>query len=321
MSRELAALVASPQCWTTDVQPRVRQALQFLDAARQHDAKQDVHPSTPGAADLTKFQTWLEARSPQELPVAIETVGSAGRGLVAKRDIEKGERFISISYDAVIASDLSHLSPKKRDQWKPATQDPLLSRFPSCMLALLVLAEACEGPKSAFQPYIAVLPERFDIPIFYEESDFAALEGSTVFEPSVKLLYNSLKQFFYIQQLIKSSWPRCPIPVSRFTLSNYLWALGVAMTRQNEIPVRRGDHVDTTLALIPGWDMCNHEISDAITTFSDPDERLIACHAMRAFKQQEEVTMFYGPRSNEHLLLYSGFVVDGKRFRSSNDPA
>ncbi|KAJ0401349.1 hypothetical protein ATCC90586_001766 [Pythium insidiosum] len=317
MSRELAALVASPQCWSTNVLQQVKQALQLLTAARQRDAQQDVRREPPTAADLVAFQQWLEKHTQLDdatLPVAVEAVGGAGRGLVARREIVRGERFITIPYDAVIASDLSHLSPTKLGRWDVATQDPLLSNFPSCMLALLVLAEACEGSQSAFSPYVAVLPERFDIPVFYDESDFAGIEGSSLFEPSVKLLYNSLKQFFYIQQLIKTSWSRCPIPLQRFTLSNYLWALGVAMTRQNEIPVRHGNRVTSVLGLIPGWDMCNHEPSDAITTFSDPDKRLIACHAMRDFKQNEEVTMFYGPRSSEHLLLYSGFVVPHNAF-------
>ena len=37
-------------------------------------------------------------------------------------------------------------------------------------------------------------------------------------------------------------------------LADYLWAIGVVMTRQNRIP-QEGNATESEIALIPGWDM------------------------------------------------------------------
>ncbi len=42
---------------------------------------------------------------------------------------------------------------------------------------------------------------------------------------------------------------------NKFYFKDYLWAMSIVMSRQNEIPI---DTESTQLALIPVWDMCNH---------------------------------------------------------------
>jgi hypothetical protein len=311
MMQALQELTAGASCWTNDALRYATRALKEIENLRERDAQQLVRRDAPSEADLASFNQWLSVHA-DAAKVKVQRAGDHGNGLIAQDALQQGDTFISIPYGIILGADPS-LGPveKSSGPWNHVAQDPLLSRFPSCLLALRVLNEACKTAKtrpSFFAPYIAMLPASFDIPLFYSVSDFEAIDGTPLFEPAVKLLYNSIKQFFYLQRLCQQGWPQCPIPAAALTLSNYFWAMGVVLTRQNEVVV--GEAGRGALALIPGWDMCNHEAGERIGTFSDPAKRVVVCHAKRAFAVDEEVAMFYGPRTNEQLLMYSGFVDD-----------
>lgn len=325
MTRLLLELTAAPSCWQQNVLASVKVAVNEIERLRLlEERKFALHRENPTAAQLAAFERWFETHAStgtpassegdsKQLPVTVAAVGDdEGNGLVARRAIAQGERFLSVPYAMVLASHLGVGPPAAHHAaWQQVASDPLLQHFPSCMLALRLLGEASEGERSFFQPYIAILPTRFNVPMFYNVADFKYLEGTSLFEPAVKLLYNSIKQYCYFHALLARMGARSPIPIERFTVGNYFWALGVVLTRQNEVVVSGAEAV---MALIPGWDLCNHEASTAISTFSDPHERLITCHAIRDFAAHEQVKMFYGKRSNEHLLLYSGFVDDDNEF-------
>ena len=96
------------------------------------------------------------------------------------------------------------------------------------------------------------------------------------------------------------------------TFAEFRWAVAIVMTRQNHIPLEKGNGLD--LVLIPVWDMCNHSDGE-ITTFFNQETQLTEFHAMRDFRQGEQVYIFYGERPNSELLLYSGFVYgDANKF-------
>ncbi|KAL0280513.1 UNVERIFIED_CONTAM: hypothetical protein PYX00_001782 [Menopon gallinae] len=77
------------------------------------------------------------------------------------------------------------------------------------------------------------------------------------------------------------------------------------MTRQNYIPAK--DEQCNVNALIPLWDMCNHTNGYLTTQFKSELKRS-ECLAFKAFKEGEQVLIFYGKRSNSDFLLHNGFV-------------
>ena len=99
---------------------------------------------------------------------------------------------------------------------------------------------------------------------------------------------------------------------SNFHYDDFLWAVACVMSRQNEIPSAPGQP-SPTLALIPVWDLCNHS-SGNITTFFSVQTHTCDCYAMADFKQQEEFTIFYGPRTNSELLMQQGFTYPSNQF-------
>ncbi|TMS20955.1 Histone-lysine N-methyltransferase setd3 [Larimichthys crocea] len=76
------------------------------------------------------------------------------------------------------------------------------------------------------------------------------------------------------------------------------------MTRQNQIPTVDGSRV--TLALIPLWDMCNHTNGLITTGYNLEDDRC-ECVALQDYKENEQIYIFYGTRSNAEFVIHNGF--------------
>lgn len=76
------------------------------------------------------------------------------------------------------------------------------------------------------------------------------------------------------------------------------------MSRQNRIP--RSERA-SMMALVPGWDMCNHKHGQLATSYNLETGCLIA-HVMSDTSVGDQVYIHYGERSNNDLFVYSGFV-------------
>ena len=66
----------------------------------------------------------------------------------------------------------------------------------------------------------------------------------------------------------------------------FRWAVATVMSRQNKIPSSNGS--DSVLALVPLWDLINHE-QGPMTSFYASDRNLLVYPAMRNFAEGEEV--------------------------------
>ena len=133
------------------------------------------------------------------------------------------------------------------------------------------------------------------------------------------------------------------IPTRDFTFELFRWATVTAHTRQNLIPFpvstsrRHGigsaegnaDSIEQAHGLVPLWDIINHEDSDRAsrTDCEFVDDAVepgtgkavngyLICKTpsnrpkgnVPCFHAGEEITMYYGARSNAQLLFHSGFV-------------
>lgn len=96
-----------------------------------------------------------------------------------------------------------------------------------------------------------------------------------------------------------------PLFATGFYYTDFVWAVSCVMSRQNEIPLRDGK--ETTLALIPLWDMCNHTLTQMATDFN-LDNRSCECYAAYPLREGEEFKIFYGARSNAELFIHQGFA-------------
>ncbi|KDO35002.1 hypothetical protein SPRG_01065 [Saprolegnia parasitica CBS 223.65] len=277
----------------------VAQLANAVQAIRRTDraAAPIARPSTE--ADLADFEAWFAgAVGASDAKYTFRHMGPAqGNGVVASCAIAAGERVLFVPEHLLLTSSTAQLP-----SFAPLQADPLLSQFPSAMLALRLLYEMQQGAKSPLAAYLRILPSRFYLPFDYSGDDFAALMSTMAYAPAVQLLYNGLKQYTYLHARLSSL---SLVPISTFTLENFLWATSVVLTRQNNVPTPADPRA---LALIPGWDLCNHA-PGAITTYFEAAQRGVVCDAMTSFAPGEQLTIFYGPRPNAELLVYSGFCL------------
>eukprot|EP01117_Protostelium_nocturnum_P009258 TRINITY_DN3313_c0_g1_i4.p1 TRINITY_DN3313_c0_g1~~TRINITY_DN3313_c0_g1_i4.p1 ORF type:complete len:424 (+),score=156.75 TRINITY_DN3313_c0_g1_i4:339-1610(+) len=226
-------------------------------------------------------------------------VGEEGNGLVAAKDLNEGELLVQIPKEMILSIKTARESESPIKEI--LNKDNMLKSSPSLALALYLLYEK-ENPHSFWEPYIRILPKTFSIPLHWNLDQLSNLQGSTQKE-ALKLIKNTVKQYTYLYTVLKrKSLEVEGFSLNKFTFEKFLWAISVVMTRQNSIP---GDNGEFQLALIPLWDMSNHD-EGKITTFFE--EKGANCSAMRSFKKGEQIRIFYGPRPNSQLLNYSGFV-------------
>jgi len=98
---------------------------------------------------------------------------------------------------------------------------------------------------------------------------------------------------------------------SHFTYDLFTWSVATVFARQNQIQLEGKNGPVEGLALIPVYDMLNHEgISNLqITSDFDYEKKALRMFAVRDFKQGEQIKIFYGPRPNRDFFLYQGFTL------------
>ena len=94
------------------------------------------------------------------------------------------------------------------------------------------------------------------------------------------------------------------------SFSVFEWAVFVLMSRQNRIPNKSGD--GNIIALIPGWDCCNHRDGE-VKTFFNTLEGVSEAATMEPVPKGTPIYLYYGDRPNSKLFLYQGFVITDNR--------
>uniref|UniRef100_A0A7S3JVN7 SET domain-containing protein n=1 Tax=Aureoumbra lagunensis TaxID=44058 RepID=A0A7S3JVN7_9STRA len=183
--------------------------------------------------------------------------------------------------------------------------DDIYIRNETFAMALRLAAED-QLPDSKFAIYLKCLPRKFCIPTVWPVSSFTQLIGSETLKAACNLkraaatLYCQWLETNYIKQIGINQHKE---DVFHLSYDHFIWALCNVVTRQNAIPV---DGSKTKIALIPGWDLCNHH-RDAPASLYRSDNCL-ELQATKDIEKGEQIYMFYGNRSSEEFVLHSGFL-------------
>ncbi|ESO94275.1 hypothetical protein LOTGIDRAFT_118649, partial [Lottia gigantea] len=248
------------------------------------------------------FFTWLTDNNVDISTVEITATGESGYGLKAKEHIKEASLFLTIPRKLMLTVD----SAKKSVLGELVKEDKILSAMPNITLALHLLCEKYT-PDSFWAPYINILPESYNTPLYFTSDDLHQLKGSPVLGEAVSQYRNIARQYAYFYRLLQKQEPyisKLPI-CNNFTFDEYRWAVSTVMTRQNQIPTEEGSKV--TFGLIPLWDMCNHTNGHYTSDFN-VEKNVSECYALRDFEAGEQVYIFYGARSNAEFMIHNGFV-------------
>ncbi|XP_077587543.1 actin-histidine N-methyltransferase isoform X1 [Stigmatopora nigra] len=230
----------------------------------------------------------------------IADFGKEGYGLQATRDINADELFLCIPRKMLMTLD----SAQKSVLGPLLRQDRILKAMGNVSLALHLLCERA-NPTSVWLPYIRSLPQNYTTPLYYEPEEVHLLLGTQAVQDVFNQFKNTGRQYAYFYKLLQTHPAADVLSLKEnFTFDDYRWAVSSVMTRQNQIPTEDGSRI--TQALIPVWDMCNHTNGMITTGYNVEDDRC-ECAALRNYKENEQIYIFYGARTNADFFVHNGF--------------
>ncbi|GFG32224.1 hypothetical protein Cfor_02037 [Coptotermes formosanus] len=278
-------------------------------------------PVADRRAYIEEFTTWMKVYGAEIDGVKISHFPGYGYGIEAEKNFAQGDLLLAVPRKVMLTTENiqdSLLDPLFRT-------DAMLQHMPNVALSLLLLVEKFKAD-SFWKPYIAVLPTEYTTVLYFKTNELQELKGSPSLEPALKQCRNIARQYAYFSTLFqKSSDPASVLLREVFTYEQYCWAVSTVMTRQNFVPSSDGGTMLN--ALIPMWDMCNHNNGKLSTDFNAEQNRS-ECMACRDYQAGEQIFISYGPRTNSEFFVHNGFVYpdnehDGLRLRlgiSRDDP-
>lgn len=236
-----------------------------------------------------------------------------GRGVYATRGFERHE--IAFQIPASVMLSAKHGSALENEGcWDPYIDSVLkqLADNEAVELAMVLLHHASCRDRSIFWPYINSLPRVYDIPPFWPVEMFThirdpktALKARLNVRATAMLYFRCCHTLKGMATAASSASPLLKDGLG-MTWKAFRWAMGSVITRQNRIPIGP-DGQRQALTLVPGWDMMNHSAGEMTTDF-DSSSSSITFKTVGNLTTGDEILMCYGSRSNEELLIYSGFT-------------
>jgi hypothetical protein len=169
---------------------------------------------------------------------------------------------------------------------------------------------------SRFRAFLACLPSRVPNCLFWSKETFARLGSSRCAVLAAKFFRDAAKTYVVLHRLfVDSNLIRGFAPF--WTWASFRWALANVMSRQNQLPslpdapkpVRVSpSQRDTTLALLPVFDMINHKSEVSMPQF-EPGPPRVSTFIDLDVAAGEEITMSYGARSGGESLMFQGFLT------------
>ncbi|XP_004364009.1 hypothetical protein CAOG_03170 [Capsaspora owczarzaki ATCC 30864] len=262
-----------------------------------------------------------------------------GNGVIARRDIPAGQTFINVPEALMMTAEKA----RKSETFQLITSgaldstelSPAMAKLDNFLLRMFLIVERRRGGNSYWSPYIDLLPQRFRLPLYFTEAELELLKPSPALQEAFVQLRNVVRQYAaWKQYLMMLELARAaelpsgsgdahqkildqrrraqamPVRYNELTYDLFCWASSAVATRQNQIvvgEVRANQAPELSLALIPGWDMCNHAFGGA-SSFYDTQTRSLECVAVAPIAKGEPVLLHYGDRSSMAYFGNSEFV-------------
>jgi hypothetical protein len=269
---------------------------------RDEAAQDSVPPAEQAGRDLVE---WLRREGGFVHPaLQLRRCGEAGNGFVAEGAVERGAELFRVPMSCII-SEATVLAHPVLSQLQ--AQLSVLKQFASPLFALFLLVERGRGEASRWRVYLASLPLRFSVPLYWSWEELQLLQGSPAWTQAQQQWKNAVRLYAVVRHVCSQNLAALGLPAAP-TFVQWRWALSAVVTRRNSVPVSENASL---LALIPVWDMCNHRSAGGeVMTGFDENAQQVLCRAMHTAAPGEQVYIFYGARSHADLLVHNGFLPD-----------
>ncbi|GER54043.1 SET domain-containing protein [Striga asiatica] len=245
--------------------------------------------------NASSLQEWLSRCDLPPQKMAIERVDVGERGLVALKNIRKGEKLLFVPPSLFITAD---------SEWSCREAGKVLRQYkvPDWpLLATYLISEARLANSSRWNNYISALPRQPYSLLTRSELD-RYLEASQIRQRAIERINDVTGTYNDLNDRIFSKYPDL-FPEKVFNMESFKWSFGILFSRLVRLP-----SMDGKVALVPWADMLNH--SCEVETFLDYDKssKAVVFTTDRAYQPGEQVFISYGRKSNGELLLSYGFV-------------
>ncbi|KAJ6343250.1 hypothetical protein OIU76_005063 [Salix suchowensis] len=243
------------------------------------------------------LQKWLSDSGLPPQKMAIQKVEVGERGLVALKNIRKGEMLLFVPPSLVIDADSEWSCPEAGEVLKQYS----VPDWP--LLATYLISEASFEKSSRWSNYISALPRQPYSLLYWTRAELDTyLEASRIRERAIERITNVTGTYNDLRLRIFSKHPHL-FPEEVFNMESFKWSFGILFSRLVRLP-----SMDGRVALVPWADMLNH--SCEVETFLDYDKssKGVVFTTDRPYQPGEQVFISYGRKSNGELLLSYGFV-------------
>ncbi|KAL6635047.1 hypothetical protein ACP70R_027718 [Stipagrostis hirtigluma subsp. patula] len=248
--------------------------------------------SLESAASLER---WLVDSGLPEQRLAIQRVDVGERGLVALKNIRKGEKLLFVPPSLVITADSEWSRPEVGDVMKRNS----VPDWP--LIATYLISEASLGDSSRWSSYIAALPRQPYSLLYWTRAELDTyLVASPIRERAIQRITDVIGTYNDLRDRIFSKHSDL-FPKEVYNMETFLWSFGILFSRLVRLP-----SMDGRVALVPWADMLNH--SPEVETFLDYDKSSKGIVFTTDRSYQPDVFISYGKKSNGELLLSYGFV-------------
>ncbi|KAK8289371.1 hypothetical protein V6Z11_D07G185100 [Gossypium hirsutum] len=243
------------------------------------------------------LQKWLSNSGLPPQKMAIDKVAVGERGLVALKNIRKGEKLLFVPPSLFITADSEWSSPEAGLVLKQYS----VPDWP--LLATYLISEASAQKSSRWCNYISALPRQPYSLLYWTRAELDRyLEASQIRQRAIERVTDVIGTYNDLRLRIFSKYPDI-FPEEVFNMETFRWSFGILFSRLVRLP-----SMDGKVALVPWADMLNH--SCEVETFLDYDKSSqgVVFTTDRAYQPGEQVFISYGKKSNGELLLSYGFV-------------
>ncbi|KAA0059211.1 ribulose-1,5 bisphosphate carboxylase/oxygenase large subunit N-methyltransferase [Cucumis melo var. makuwa] len=247
--------------------------------------------------NASALQKWLSESGLPDQKMSIQRVDVGERGLVALKNVRKGEKLLFVPPSLVISAESEWSCPEAGEVLKRNS----VPDWP--LIATYLISEASLMKSSRWSNYISALPRQpYSLLYWTREELDRYLEASEIRERAIERITNVVGTYNDLRVRVFSKHPEL-FPEEVFNIETFKWSFGILFSRLVRLP-----SMDGKVALVPWADMLNHNCE--VETFLDYDKASqgVVFTTDRAYQPGEQVFISYGKKSNGELLLSYGFV-------------
>eukprot|EP00945_MAST-04E_sp_MAST-4E-sp1_P002179 g2179.t1 len=256
------------------------------------------------------FLTWFKDMGGKAKEVTVGISKDMGRGVFATNTLKQDDMVLSVPLSMCMCRDtaLHDKSKRVRNAYRSLRNDEDL-------VALFILRELAKGSDSRFEPYLAVLPKRVPLTMFFSDAELKALQNPRRTSEAKRRARQLKNRFKQLGKQVKALFKDIPENRRLDKYKNYAWAIAVVGSRALSMSGKK--------YLVPFADMFNyaphHEEREAnngaeFLRYHKVQNGHFNVFADRACDGGEQLVEDYGDNTNTLYINHHGFVVEENPF-------